>query len=150
MTDEEFRKYINTRYEPQIEWYSRRAKRNHNAYLVFQWLAVVLSALTPILIVVGDGWLKWLAVAVAALVAISTSAVKTFKYQEQWINYRTTCETLKKEIHLHDANIHDYAHTNDKKALFVDRVESLRSRENTLWVYTHDRDEVTTAKHAAS
>jgi len=81
------------------------------------------------------------------LVAISTAALKTFKYQENWISYRTTCETLRKEFHYYEAGIHDYEDAEDRESLFVDRVESLISRENTLWVITHEKDET---KHRIS
>ena len=76
--------------------------------------------------------------------AIVTSSLKTFKYQENWINYRTTSETLKKEIYFYEAGIHGYENTDDKEALFVDRVESLISRENTMWVITHEKEEKST------
>jgi len=70
----------------------------------------------------------------SVIVAILASTLKTFNYQEHWMNYRTTCETLKKEYHFFEANVGDYADTNDKQALFVERVEALISRENTFWV----------------
>ena len=34
----------------------------------------------------------------------------------------------------------------DKEALFVERVESLISRENTLWITTHEKEESTKRK----
>ena len=77
----------------------------------------------------------------AALVAISTAALKTFKYQENWISYRTTAETLKKEIHFYEATIQGYENVEDKEALFVERVESLISRENTFWLMSHEKKE---------
>ena len=79
-------------------------------------------------------WVRWVAVVISALVAIGTSVLKTFKYQENWINYRTTCETLRKEIHYYNASLNDYNFSNDPMALFVERVEALISRENTLWL----------------
>ncbi len=64
--------------------------------------------------------------------------MKTFKYQETWINYRTTCESLRKEKHFLDANLGDYhwGSDDDRRATFVERVESLISRENTVWQTT--------------
>ena len=141
MNKEEFDKYLKTRYKDQIAWYDKKAIWSHKAYRSFQWTAIILSALTPILIIVGEGWIRWLAVGIAALVAISTTALKTFKYQENWISYRTTCETLRKEIHFYEAGIQGYDTAEDKEALFVERVESLISRENTLWVITHEKEE---------
>ena len=67
------------------------------------------------------------------MIAILASTVKTFKFQDNWINYRTTHEILKGEIYLYKGNIDDYAKTNDKEALFIKRVENMISRENVLW-----------------
>lgn len=141
MNKEEFEQYRKGRYENQVAWYDMQAMQNHNKYRLFQWTAILLSAVTPILIIIGADWIRWVAVTTAALVAISTASLKTFKYQENWINYRTTCEMLRKEIHFYDAGIQGYQGVKDKEALFVERVESLISRENTLWVVTHEKEE---------
>lgn len=140
MKIEDFKKYLKERYQNQIDWYDKKAVWNHKVYQVLQWSAIILSVATPILIIIYDGWTRWVAAGIAFLVAIVTSSLKTFKYQENWINYRTTVETLKKEKYYYDANIEGYEKVEDvnyKRALFVERVESLISRENTLWVITH-------------
>jgi len=141
MDKNQFDDYLETRYRKEMGWYDKRAIRNQRVYQVFQWTAIILSVFTPILIIVSDGWVKWFAVSIAVLVAISTAALKTFKYQENWISYRTTCETLRKEYYFYKAGIQGYENVKDKEALFVERVESLISRENTLWVITHEREE---------
>ena len=146
MNEEEFARFVKERYKKEIAWYDRRANRNHKGYQILQWAAIILAALTPVLIVMEEVWTKWLAVVVAILVAISTGALRAFKYHENWINYRTTAETLKKEIHFFEANVQGYENVEDKKSLFVQRVEALISREHTLWVITHEKDEDTKSK----
>lgn len=141
MNKEEFEKFLKDRYRKETDWYDRESIKNHKYYRFFQWSAIALSAMTPILILIGIDWVRWIAVGTGALVAISTAALKTFKYQENWINYRTTCETLRKEIHFYNAGIQGYECMEDKEALFIERVESLISRENTLWVVTHEKEE---------
>ena len=141
MDKDQFNDYLETRYQKQVDWYDKKAIWNHKVYQVFQWTAIILSAFTPILIIVGDGLVRCFAVAVAVLVAISTAALKTFKYQENWISYRTTCETLRKEYYFYEAGIQGYKGVDDKEALFIERVESLISRENTLWVIKHEKEE---------
>lgn len=141
MNKEEFEKFLKGRYQDQTAWYDKKAIRNHYLYRVFQWPAIILSVLTPVLIVLGEGWVRWLTVGIAVGVAISTNALKVFKYQENWINYRTTCETLRKEIYFYETGIQGYDRVEDKQALFVERVESLISRENTLWVTAHTKEE---------
>lgn len=141
MKSEDFESYVKARYEKEIAWYDKKANWNHAIYQIFQWLAIILSSLTAILIIIGEAWVRWLAVGVAVIVAIVTSGLKTFKYQENWINYRTTSETLRKEIYYYRASTHGYDSVGDKEALFVERVESLISRENTMWVVNHEKDE---------
>ena len=146
MNREDFQKYLKERYEEQINWYDKKSIWNQKMYRRFQWVVIVLSAITPVLVAIvainpeanETSWLltktSWLAVGISALVAIGTTGLKTFKYQENWINYRTTCETLRKEIHFYKAAVNEYKDTEDPEALFVERVESLISRENTMWL----------------
>lgn len=146
MKDAEFKKYIKDRYEDQINWYSDSASKNKRFYSFFQWSVIILSASLPVLIVsIPDPW-QWLTVILSILLAIGTAGLKTFKFQENWINYRTISETLKKEKHYYDAELDEYAEGSDKEALFVDRVESLISREKTLWVTTHMQKETEVKK----
>ena len=80
-------------------------------------------------------------VILSIILAIITAALKTFKFQEIWINYRTTAETLKKEKFHYDAGAIEYADAENKEQLFIERVEALISRENTLWIATHTKKE---------
>jgi hypothetical protein len=68
------------------------------------------------------------------ILAIGTAGLKSFKFQENWLNYRTICETLKKERYYYDAGLSGYKEAADREALFIERVESLISRENSLWL----------------
>ncbi len=139
MDKEAISKYLTKRYEDQIAWYDSKASRNQTIYHLMQWSLIVLAAITPVLIELKPqppaAWVQW-ATVTSAIVAILTAGLKTFKYQENWINYRTTCETLRKEKHFYDAGLGEYGSAEDKAALSVDRVESLISRENTMWVST--------------
>ncbi len=146
MDKENFEKYLKERYYPQIEWYDKKANLNHKWYNILQWGLIILSALTPVLIAVNFGFpeskfLRWTPIISSVIVAILAASLKTFKFQENWINYRTTCETLKKEIYFYRAGIYDYAVSENKEATFVERVENLISRENTLWLSLHKEAE---------
>jgi hypothetical protein len=70
--------------------------------------------------------------AVAVLVAIRTSGLKTFKFHENWINYNSIAEILKKETYLFDADLGGYGESQDKMRLFVKREEAVISRDNLL------------------
>lgn len=145
MREEEFKEYLSNRYLDQIKWYSIRASKNKNSYVFFQWGVIVLSAVIPVLIVVLNN-LTWLTVLLSIFLAIGTAALKTFKFQENWMNYRMISETLKKEKYFYDADLDDYANAKDKKSVFVERVESLISKEHSFWITTHMKKEDTKLK----
>jgi len=141
MEQADFEKYLKERYNPEIAWYDSKSVWNQKIYRCLQWTTIVLSAATPVLIAIDFApgvppYFKWIPVATSTAVAILGSGLKTFKYQENWLNYRTICETLRKEIHLYRAKVDEYAVGADPQSLFVQRVESLISRENTLWLTT--------------
>ena len=144
MEKETFQHYIVKRYEPAINWYDTKSIWNQHFYRILQWSLIVLSTITPV-IIAGQAKYPiipaWVPLLTSTIVAVISSGLKAFKYEEHWLNYRTTCETLKKERHFFNAELEDYKTAEDKEALFVERVEALISRENTLWLSTSRRHE---------
>lgn len=132
-----FENYLNVRYDNQIIWYDKRAKRYKWFYNIFQWIIILISAVIPVLISVSPTNKNALVIILSVILSIATTATKAFKLQENWINYRTITETLKKEKYYYEAKIDCYSDRIDNKALFIERVESLISRENSLWIFTH-------------
>jgi hypothetical protein len=83
---------------------------------------IVFSTVAPALIAID--WrlspyslLRWLPIVTSAIVAILTSAMKTFKFQENWTRYRAACETLEREIHFYESYIGDYANIEEKSII---------------------------------
>lgn len=142
MEKDKFESFLDGRYKEQLSWYDTKSQKNKQAYQAFQWGVVIASATLPALIVALPESLKWISVVLSIVLAIGTTALKTFKFQEIWINYRTIAETLKKEKVFFDAEIGDYADSENPELLFVERVENLISRENSLWIISvRDDDE---------
>ncbi|MHC3129528.1 MAG: DUF4231 domain-containing protein [Candidatus Bathyarchaeota archaeon] len=134
MNKEEFEGYLKDRYYDQTKLYGKKSRYNQKMFKRFQTVIIVFSVLTPILLVLEGDLLTWIAIISSVIVAIGTSLIKMFNYQENWVNYRTTAETLKKEIHYYNAKLFPYHDSKDPEALFVERVENLISRENTVWL----------------
>ena len=131
MNQQDFDDYFNNRYEKAVSWYDKKSVWNKRVYHYSQIAVIIVAAITPILAILE---LKWPTTIAASLVAIATGIIKFMKFEEHWLNYRTICETLKKEPHLMRAELGDYAFCENKNKLFVDRVESLISREHTFWL----------------
>jgi hypothetical protein len=147
MDDKEFNDYLEKRYQTAVEWYDNKAIKHKKVYHIFQWSVIGFSAITPVLVAIENTMvLRYITVIISFFVAAGTTILKTFKYQENWINYRTTCETLRKEIHYFNARVNDYKTNDDPKRIFVKRVEALISRENTLWLVEQKKEDTDAEK----
>lgn len=136
MDKEAFAKYLEDRYYNQLNYYDKASIKNQKRYRRFQWILIVLSALTPVLAALDGKWvsLQVPVIVVSAIVAILTTGLKTFQYQELWVNYRATHEQLKPEIHYYSFGVGPYGGKDvDKEAMFVSRVETILDKEHQGW-----------------
>ena len=137
MTDEKFEQYLQERYRDQINYYNSKSGWNKKMYNWFQWGVIVISAVVPVLVVSSNSQYKWIAAGLSVLLGIGTAALKVFKFQENWLNYRQLAETLKQEEYFYQAGIGSYASAPDSRSMFVDHIEQLISRENAIWTNLH-------------
>lgn len=140
-----FETYVAERYNKQMEYYDKTSAKNQKRYRQFQWLLIVLSAATPVLAALSGRTIRLsgltfsvdlqiLVIIISAMVAILTTVLKTFNYQELWVNYRSTYEKLKPEIHYYHFNVGPYGGMGvDKESLFVSRVEAMLDAEHNQW-----------------
>jgi len=85
-----------------INDYKRTRVNSRNIYYISQISTVILSGVTPILVVVerldtGPSWFKWLPVIFPAISAIVSSIITSFPFQERWIAANKTVELLEAE-----------------------------------------------------
>jgi methylthioribose-1-phosphate isomerase len=127
-----FEEYLEERYRREVAWYGRRARQNQRWYRVVKVYTVSAAAAIAAL-AAFEVPLEAVA-ALGASIATLEGLSGILKFHENWLNYRTTAETLKKEIHFYRSGGGDYHEAADAKALFVQRVEAIISRENSLWL----------------
>ena len=142
-----FNDYVETRYNAQLQFYSNKSALNQKRYKKYQWILIILSASTPVLaalsgpslgltekIPLAGPSLQVLLIVISAVVAILTTGLKTFDYQQLWITYRSTYEKLKPEIHYYHFSVGPYGVKGvDKETLFVTRVEAILGAEHMQW-----------------
>jgi hypothetical protein len=146
MDKDAFEKYLEERYYDQMKYYSGASKLNQRKYRQYQWMLIILSALTPVFAaLVGrskmeiwchpvDSYLQLLVIIISAIVAILTTGLKTFNYHELWVTYRLTNEKLKPEIYYYNFDVGPYGAAGvDKESLFVTRVETILDTEHSQW-----------------
>ncbi len=127
--------YLAERLDDQIAWYDKKSQWNQNWFKRLRLAEIVAAATIPFLsgMSTTDGRLQLVVVGLLGmLVAVAAAAISLFKFQENWIQYRTTAEQLRHERFLFLTCVAPY-HTTESFALLVERVENLISRENSLW-----------------
>jgi Protein of unknown function (DUF4231) len=126
------------RLEDQLNWYSRRAKRNQHLYKWLKVTVIVLAALIPLLsgldIPAPMGMPKWFLGVLGALIAIIEGVQQVNQYHANWISYRSTAEALNHEKFLYLGKAGPYLAAADPRALLAERVEAIVSQEQTKWL----------------
>jgi len=131
MTSDE---YMSDRVDDQIKWYDQKSQRAQRWFKIFRAVEVIAAGSIPLFAGFGGGasWSVVVAGVLGAVVAILASLLSLNQFQENWIEYRTTCESLKHEKYLFLTKAEPY-HEEDPFGLFVQRIESLISKENSAW-----------------
>jgi hypothetical protein len=124
--------YITERVEHQILWYDTKSVFNKKMYYLFKTVEIVAATSIPLVSDFIFMDVKVVSV-LGVLVAIIASLLGIYKFHENWINYRTTAETLKHNKHLFLTKTGPYS-DNDAFEKLVESIESLISKENSNWL----------------
>ncbi|CAC9547912.1 hypothetical protein [uncultured Gammaproteobacteria bacterium] len=131
MNEEE---YLNDRLNDQINWYSKKSQTNQKWFKGLRLLEIIAATIIPFLAGIGSIIPYYLIIigVLGVIIAVSAGLSALYKYHENWIEYRTTSETLKHEKYLFQAKCSPYD-GDEAFCKLVQRVEGLISKENTQW-----------------
>jgi len=132
MNDEE---YIKSRLDHQITWYDKKSIKNKKNYIILVLFQVITSTSIPFIIIFNDlntFTIKVIISAIGLLIAICTGILTLCNFQENWVEYRTTCESLKHHKYRYLTKTAPYE-DEDAFKIFVNNIEALISKENTNW-----------------
>ena len=124
---------ITERLEDQIAWYDRKSSSNQRIYKRIKITEIVAAAVIPFLPALPIPYTTWIDGALGVLITILEGSLHLNQYQQNWIAYRSTCESLKHEKYVYIANASPYAGVADPRALLAERVESLVAQEHAKW-----------------
>jgi hypothetical protein len=131
--------YINERVEDQISWYERKSSWNQSRFKFFQLSIIVFGSLIPLLTVVDfdgfDLYARFIIALLGSLIAIFSAIINLYKFQENWVKYRATAETLIREKYLYLTRSKPYKDDLDADlTILVERCQAIMSAENSAWV----------------
>lgn len=124
------------RLEDEITWYSKKSGENQKYYKASQIIELTAAALIPFL---AAGELKWLVAGLGVLIVVTHGIQNLFQFQEHWISYRSTAESLKHEKYLWKANAGPYDGVEEPGKLLAERIESLISQEHAKWIVDKEK-----------
>jgi len=142
MTDNDFNIYRDGRYERATKYYDGRANKNRRWHRFSSIYIVVTSiAIAPLLSANPFEVGNELALYLSPTIAILTGIAAHFRFHESWLSYRSTWDSLQHELPWRNAEVAHYKGSEDRNALFVERVESLISQEGDDWLNRHSKRE---------
>ena len=127
--------YFKERLDNQIDWYDKKSVQSQKWFKRLQVTVIVCSATIPFLSGYMDETTLYLKIVVGLLglaIAAITAVLGLYQFQANWLEYRTTCETLRHEKYLFLAKASPY-NEGEPFLLLVERIEGLISKENTNW-----------------
>lgn len=126
--------YMQERLEDQIKWYDSKSIECQKKFKHLKAAVILLSASIPLLVgFISD--LKFFEVIVSfigVVILVIEGWLGLSKYHENWIEYRSICETLRHEKYMYLTRTGVYDIQDPFKNL-VERVESIISNENVNW-----------------
>lgn len=127
--------YITNRLDDQINWYDKKAQQAQRIYKRLQVTEFVIAAAIPLLTnyTVNCPAVAFFVGLLGAAITVIESTEHLGRYHENWIEYRSACETLKHEKNLYLMNAYPYGTDETKEQLFVHNIEDLLSSEGNKW-----------------
>ncbi|MDO4179037.1 MAG: DUF4231 domain-containing protein [Phascolarctobacterium sp.] len=146
------KEYLDKVVDDQINWYSAKsadAQKRHKRYkkievfltLLLTFVSTFLDYVIPVCLC-GANFNLHLG-PVVTFIGLIVSYVQFLhgfgKYQENWVNYRRTCEALKREKNLYLTSSGVYHNNETGFEMFVERCEQIRATENSDWGEVHKK-----------
>lgn len=127
--------YLNGRLKDQIKWYDEKSRFNKRFFLFLSITEIIIASSIPFLVsyITNDNpEFKILVGFMGVAIAVISGAIALFKFQELWIEYRTTCELLKHHEFLFLTGTAPYD-SQDPFHTLIENVENLISIEHSKW-----------------
>lgn len=132
----EIQTYIKERVDNQINWYDDKSKKAQKSYKRFQITEIILAAFIPLLAGYSTKcWILPIFIGLfGSIIAIIEAITKLYKFHENWIQYRSTCELLRYQKYLYLTKSYPYNYQDETiENIFVKNIENIISSENNQW-----------------
>lgn len=131
---------IMERLEDQIAWYDRKSLASQRAFKRIKTVEIFAAAVIPFLAALKISFIGMVTAGLGVLITVLEGILHLNQYQQNWITYRSTCESLKHEKYTYLGKASPYASVPDPHALLAERIESLVSQEHAKWTSVQQQE----------
>ena len=126
--------YLKERIEEQVKWLSGKSAWNQRWFKLLRAVEIVLGCLIAFLVAYADSSpaVKFMVGGFGVGVAVLGGILSVYRFQENWIEFRMTAESLKRERFLFLTGAPPYA-GDDRFAVLVTRAEAILGSESAQW-----------------
>lgn len=133
--------YLQRRLEVQLQWHSARATWNKRRFYFAEITTLLAGAAIPVvnLWITGSNLSRVLSGILGGVIVVAAGIGKLFKFQENWLQFRTLAEALEREAEYYKTGVADYAAADEagRNRLLVERVENILAGSVSQFVATH-------------
>lgn len=136
VSEEKFSEYYKNRFQDQLSWYENKAIYYKRIDLLLNIIIYISAVLVPVSIAILPSTYRFIQIGLSVELLICLFISRVYKPEGNWLNYRSTAELLKREAILFQSAAGEYGSSERAYETFIEHVESIISRENTLWLTT--------------
>jgi hypothetical protein len=133
------------RLEEEIDWYDRKSLVNQRMFRRIKMVEIVAAAFIPFLTAFDRPEVRWATGGLGMLITVLEGMLHLNQYQQNWVAYRSTCESLKHEKYTYLGKASPYADVENPHVLLTERIESLVSQEHAKWASSQQETKAKTA-----
>ncbi|MGQ1785145.1 MULTISPECIES: DUF4231 domain-containing protein [unclassified Saccharicrinis] len=140
----EQKSYIDKRIQPRIDEFKDLANQNRNWYYIFQVVTILAATMVPVFsgfINEDNDPFKWLVAILGGLSAVVASLLSLFKFQENWIRFRSTYHDLDTQLSLFKNGSREYENRKQAFNVLVDNCERILQAEIGQWAESRRKKE---------
>lgn len=146
---EERAQQYDERNRSQPDWYSRKAKRNKDAFQAIGLLIIILGAIVGVAPLMADeggpSIVDKVVAAIGAAIVVLKGIERIWLPEEKWVNYRKASEALQREKEKYVECIEPYLSVEDEDKVYkryVERCILIRAEEqNNFWGINSAREQ---------
>ncbi len=132
--------YLHKRLDKQIDWHERKSNLNQMNYKIITVVNIIIAALIPFITSVpsmvpmenGYKFINFIIGGMGVVVTILSGILALNKFHVNWVQYRSTAESLIKERFMFLTRSEPY-HGEEPFGLLVQRVENMLATNTQSW-----------------